>query len=143
MRSQLGLLADGEDVVICGEYKKKIMASSELIYVIAIERSMTKDYIEIMGEFLPLIDNWNKQLGKSKKVRNYVLGTHRIIECATTMRQTISMMRHLLRKLKNEINYRPPAFENSRHYLQSLEEDMEKLDEENTREDNPTTPKAQ
>jgi len=145
MKSQLGLLSDGEDVIVCAEYKRKIIGASELTYVIAIERPITKTYKEIMKDFLPLMDNWNKQLGKSKKMRNYVLGTHRILECATTMTQTISMMRHLLRKLKNEVNYRPPAFENSKHYLQSLQEDIEKLDKENegTSGGKPTTCEAQ
>lgn len=134
MKSQLGLLADEEEggkVLVPKEYKKKILDASELIYVIAMERPTTPFYREVVEDYLLVMSNWNNEIGKSKKMGNYILGTRRILDCATTINQTISIMRHLLRKLKNEMNYRPPAFENARHYLQSLEEDIEKLGKEN------------
>ncbi len=133
MKSQLGLLADdpGEGrVLVPDEYRNTIVNASEVFYVIAIERPMTGFYREIAEEYLLLMANWNTQIGKSKKMRNYIIGTQRIIDCTTTMNQTISIMRHLLRKLKNEMSYRPPAFDNARHYLQGLQEDIEKLGKE-------------
>ena len=134
MKSQLGLLADSEEggtVLVPKEYREEIIKASEYIYVIAIENPITEFYKEVVEDYLLLMSNWNKEIGKSRKMGYYILGTRRIIDCATTMNQSIMMMRHLLRKLKKETNYRPPAFENSRHYLLSLEEDIEKLGKEN------------
>jgi len=144
MKSQLGLLADNEErgqVLIPAEYKKRALDASEVIYVIAMEGPITKFYRGVVEDYLLVMTNWNNEIGKSKKMGNYILGTRRILDCATTINQSISIMRHLLRKIKNEMNYRPPAFENARHYLQSLEEDIDKLGKNNNsiNDDKPTT----
>jgi len=130
MKSQLGLLADDDEngkVLVPEEYRKTILDTCELIYVIAIENPLTGFYKDVVKDYLPLMNNWNKHIGRSKKMGNYILGTRRIIDSATTIAQANLVMRHLLRKLRKEMNYRPPAFDNSRHYLESLEEEIEAL----------------
>ena len=130
MKSQLGLLADDADsekVLVPEEYRKKIQDACKLVYIIAMERQVTPFYREFVGGYLQLMDHWNKEIGKSQKMRNYIVGTTRILNCSNTMNETITIMRHLLKRMKSQMNYRPPAFENARHYLLSLEEDLEAL----------------
>ncbi len=132
MKSQLGMLADMETeatVLVPVEYKKKIFNVSELFFVIAMEQPLTNVYREVAKDYLILMSNWHRSIGKSKKMGYYILGTQRIMECTLALNDSIIVMRHLLRKLKNQMNYRPPAFDNARHYLQSLEDDIEKLGE--------------
>lgn len=132
MKSQLGMLADIEDkgtVLVPAEYKQKVIRVSELFFVIAMEQPLTNFYRAVAKDYLILMSNWHRSIGRSKKMGYYILGTQRIMECTLALNDSIIVMRHLLRKLKHQMNYRPPAFDNARHYLQSLEEDIEKLGE--------------
>ena len=77
--------------------------------------------------YLLLVFNWNKELGKRPDIELSVSAAQRIVEGQMTMIDTINLLKTVSERLQKLSGYEPPAFELSRHYLQSLE--GEKLEE--------------
>jgi len=127
MMTQLKILADDDkkELMISDKDQQSVRNASNLIYSITLEKPLTKFFREVSSELIVLTDNWNKQLGRNKQIKRNVDATRRILEDALSISEANDVLRLLLKRMKNELHYKPPFIENSRHYLKLLEEDLE------------------
>lgn len=126
MRDQLSLLADNKKVRVDDRSRGLVNRAAEIVTSVAMSESITQYFRDFMEGYLPLVDNWNKQLGKSRNVGVLIGAAQRIVEDMMTMKDTTEVMKRANKKLQQYLQYKPPAFDLSRHYLLTLQNDIEK-----------------
>lgn len=72
-----------------------------------------------------LIYNWSQKTVKRKDLENKTQIMDRVVRAATTMEDCILILRALIEKATGLQRYVPASFDLSKHYLRSLEEDLE------------------
>ncbi|MBA7614890.1 hypothetical protein ES703_22164 [subsurface metagenome] len=127
MLRQMDDLAEDKAVEASGEEKSKVKEVVNLFLSIAVNRPIVPIFRDLSRFYLLLVFNWNKELGKRPDIELSVSAAQRIVEGQMTMIDTINLLKTVSERLQKLIGYEPPAFELSRHYLQSLEE--KKLEE--------------
>ena len=131
MRDQLGLRAEGESVSLNKQQSDRIERGLSILIDVAITKPITNYFNDFATEFLRLISNWNIQVGKNPRITRNVQLLNRLLTSSLTMKETINVLQMLLQKLRAEMRYVSPAFKLSKHYLQSLEGELESGKEEN------------
>ena len=126
MRTQLLAVADGKSVETTDKDRGLAHRAAEMITSAVMSGMITQYFRDFAEGYLPLLNNWNLQLGKNRIIETLTGASQRILADAMTMRDTTDVMNRATRKLREQLRYRPPAFDLSRHYLKSLQEDIEK-----------------
>lgn len=70
-----------------------------------------------------LFHNWNQNVVKDGSLETRIAILSRLVNMQLTLIETIEIMKRIGKKQHELSQYRPPAFELSRHYLKSLEGD--------------------
>ncbi|GAI60825.1 unnamed protein product [marine sediment metagenome] len=122
MLRQMDDLAEDKAVEASGEEKSRVKEVVNLFLSIAVNRPIVPIFRDLSRFYLLLVFNWNKELGKRPDIELSVSAAQRIVEGQMTMIDTINLLKTVSERLQKLIGYEPPAFELSRHYLQSLEE---------------------
>ena len=130
MEGQMNNLAKDEKIEASGEEKSSIKEAVNLFLDIAMNRSITPIFRDLSRTYLLLAFNWNKELGRRLDMESAIRATQGIVEGQLTMLDTINLLKELVKRGKEMVNYRPPAFELSRHYLESLQGEISKKEGE-------------
>jgi ATP-dependent Lon protease len=69
-----------------------------------------------------LTSNWNQNVLKSQPLNSKIQYMLRIINQTLTLTDSLSILKHLNKKLEKQLNWRPPTFELSDHYYKLLKE---------------------
>ena len=85
--------------------------------------------------------NWNKFIGKKQTIETTSLAIQRIARGNKTMNDTEMVLKKLLKRAQANLQYKPPAWELSRHYLRSLEGSIEDGKKEADETDDPSGPR--
>jgi hypothetical protein len=109
------------DVVATGEEKSIVRESASLFVSIAVDQPIVPIFRDLSRLFMLLVFNWNKEFGKRKEIDDDMRLMSGLIEAQLTMFETMNFLKEMLKKAKETINYRPPAFDLSKHYLKTLE----------------------
>jgi hypothetical protein len=72
-----------------------------------------------------LIYNWSQKTVKRRDLENKTQIMDRVVRAETTMEDCILILRALIEKANGLQRYVPASFDLSKHYLRSLEEDLE------------------
>lgn len=128
MKDQLSLLADTDNKKVHVDDKSRglVNRAAEIVTSVAMSEPITQYFRDLMEGYLPLVNNWNKQLGKNRNIDVLIGATQRIVEDMMTMKDVTEVMKRTNKKLQQLLRYKPPAFDLSRHYLLSLQNDIEK-----------------
>lgn len=125
---QMNDLAEDKAVEASGKEKSRVKEVVNLFLSIAVNQPIVPIFRDLSMCYLLLIFNWNKELGKRIDIETSVIAVQRIVEGQMTMIDTINLLKTVSERLQKLNRYEPPAFELSRHYLQSLErEKLEKV----------------
>jgi len=128
MKSQLLVLApvDGKKVSVSNNDKQIVRRAAEMMAAITIDGQISQYFRDFADVYLSLLITWNLQLARTRTID--VMGNmcQRILNDMMTMRDTTEVMTRTTKKLRESLRYQPPAFELSRHYLKSLQDDIEK-----------------
>lgn len=118
---QMNDLAEDVTVEVSGEEKSRVKEVVNLFLSIAVNQPIAPIFRDLSRFYLLLVFNWNKELGKRADIEASVSTVQRIVEGQMTMIDTINILRALLERARKTQQYSPPAFELSRHYLESLD----------------------
>ena len=121
MECQMDDLAEDTEVAASGEEKSRVKEVVNLFLSIAVNQPIVPIFRDLSRFYLLLVFNWNKELGKRADIEASVSAVQRIVEGQMTMIDTINILRALLERARKTQQYSPPAFELSRHYLESLD----------------------
>lgn len=116
---------DPKDVKITDADRGVVRQAVQLVLLYAIEKPMTSYYLDFVGEFMPIASNWNGVLGKNKPTETHLKSLQAILRDRLTRRESLSIMRQLLKKLRGELRYTPPAIQHAEHYLGTLKKEIE------------------
>ena len=120
MLRQMDDLAEDKAVEASREEKSRVKEVVNLFLSIAVNQPIVPIFRELSRFYLLLVFNWNKELGKRPDIELSVSAVQRIVEGQMTMIDTINLLKTVSERLQRLNRYGPPAFELSRHYLQSL-----------------------
>jgi len=125
MECQMDDLAEDIEVEASGEEKSRVKEVVNLFLSIAVNQPIVPIFRDLSRFYLLLVFNWNKELGKRADIEASVSTVQRIVEGQMTMIDTINILRALLERARKTQQYGPPAFELSRHYLETLNKEKE------------------
>ncbi len=125
MVCQMNNLAEDTEVEASGEEKSRVKEVVNLFLSIAVNQPIVPIFRDLSRFYLLLVFNWNKELGKRPDIETSVCAVQRIVEGQVTMIDTINILRALLERARKTQQYGPPAFELSRHYLETLNKEKE------------------
>ncbi len=120
MESQMNDLAEDKAVEASGEEKSRVKEVVNLFLSIAVNRPIVSIFRDLSRFYLLLVFNWNKELGKRPDIELSVSAAQRIVEGQMTMIDTINLLKTVSERFQKLSGYEPPAFELSRHYLNSF-----------------------
>lgn len=120
---QMNDLAEDKTVEASGEEKSRVKEVVNLFLSIVVNQPIVPIFRDLSRFYLLLVFNWNKELGKRVDIETSVNATQRIVEGQMTMIETISLLKVLLKRGRDMKNWSPPAFELSRHYLETLDKE--------------------
>jgi len=120
----MDFLIRGEKATATGPEKSQVKSVVNLFLNVAINQPIVPIFRDLARELGLLIFNWNKVVGKRPDIEVDVLATRRIIDNQLTMLDAITILKVLIRRLKNMERYSPPAFQLSKAYLKSLDKEV-------------------
>lgn len=128
MRNQLLALApaDAKPMKVSDREKEAVRQAVRSIMWVATSESISQYFRDFTEGYLPLADNWNRQLVKDRTISVQVAACQRILADMMTMKDTMEVMRGATKRLEQLVRYKPAAFDLSRHYLLTLQKDIEK-----------------
>ena len=126
MKAHLLSLAVGKTVKVGKKDGQSVQRATRVMTSVITSGALSKYFRDFAEGYLPLLNNWNIQLGKDPVVSTMVGASQRILDDMMTVKDANEVMRGATKKLRELLRYRPAAFDLSRHYLKSLQEDIEK-----------------
>jgi len=123
MECQMDDLAQDKKIEASGEDKSTVKEAVNSFLSIAVSQPITLIFRDLSRTYLLLAFNWNRELGKRQDMESEIRAVQGIVEGQLTMLDTINLLKTLLQRGREMLDYRPPAFELSRHYLESLREE--------------------
>lgn len=130
MKAHLLAVADGKTVKATDNDRKLAHQAAEIVTSTVTSGLLTQYFRDFAEDYLPLLNNWNLQLGKNQIIGTLIGASQRILDDSMTMKDATDVMNRAIRKLREQLRYKPPAFDLSKHYLKSLQEDIEKKEDD-------------
>lgn len=123
LQRQMNELAEDKAVEASGEEKSRVKEVADLFLSIAVNEPITPIFRDLSKFYLLLMFNWNKELGKRPDIEKQISTSQKIVMAEMTMLDTIDLLKYLLKRGRDMKNWTPPAFELSRHYLETLDKE--------------------
>ena len=115
------------------EEKSLVRETVSLFVNIALGEPITPIFRDLSSTYLLLIFNWNQTLEKKPEIERDIKLVDMVVRGQLTMLNTIRILQRFLPKLKAMEQYKPPAFDLSRAYLNSLKKELENQGSESKR----------
>jgi len=103
------------------EAKRQILEALDVLIEAVIKREIGDSGFAFASDVLQLIFNFNKR-ANSRKIADKLDTLQRLLSCRESLLAAIEVLRALIKRAEALVHFSPPAFELSRHYLQTLEE---------------------
>lgn len=126
MEGQMNSLAKDKKIKALGEDKSRVKEAVNLFLNVAVRQPIIPIFRDLSRTYLLLAFNWNKELGKRSDAEIAIRAVQGIVEGQLAMLETMNFLKELLKQGREMLNYRPPAFEVSKHYLESLRQEDRK-----------------
>jgi len=117
-------LIQDKEIKATGKEKSRVKETVNLFLYVAVNQPIVPIFRDLSRELGLLIFNWNKVVGKRPDIEIEVLATRRIVDNQMTMLDAIMVLKSLTQRLKRLEQYSPPAFQLSKAYLKSLDEEV-------------------
>lgn len=108
-----------EEVNIIASATKKVL--EKIVY-----DPITPFLVDFVTLYVEVATNWNMQIGKQYDMDLWLDTIQRLIQSHLTIKDAIDVMKKLTERCRRLLNYEPPAFTLARHYLQAIQDKMEK-----------------
>jgi len=128
MKEQLLALAptDGKKVNVTNPQKVLVRQAAEAMVAVVTSGPISRYFKDFAEIYLPLLNNWNRQLGKSRSINALTKACERILNDMMTAKDTTDVMLRATKNLRELLRYKPAGFELSRAYLKTLQKDIER-----------------
>lgn len=90
--------------------------------IVVSENKVNEELKKFCLDYSFLTSNWNQNVLKSNPLNSKIQYMLRVINNTLTVNDSLSILKHLNKKLEKQLNWRPPAFELSDHYYNLLKE---------------------
>lgn len=125
MSNQLNTLMSADEVPATDKERNNVNAALQHLLRGIINEPLTDFVRDLTIEMGRMAFNWNKFIGKRNDMENMALAIQRIARQNANMADLAKMTKELINRGQAQLQYKPPAWELSRHYLLSLEEFIE------------------
>jgi hypothetical protein len=98
----------------------RVTGSVDLLKKLVIERPITPILSDLCEEFIVLVAAWNESVAKNLQLRESIYDLRRLLDCHYSFADLINISKILIQKIEQFRQFSPPAFEISRHYLESI-----------------------
>lgn len=92
------------------------------LHILVSEVELDESFCKFCSNYCFLSTNWNRNVFKNDIIDSKIQYILRVVTKALTVDDMLSILKHLDKKLKNQLSWRPPAFELSSHYYNLLKE---------------------
>lgn len=113
-------VAKKQTVQASGKEKSQVKEALNLLLNVVINASMKPILRDLALEFGRLAFNWNKTFGKRPDISQTAKNITAITLGNLSLTQAIGIIKALTDRLKSIQHFAPPAFDLSRHYLETL-----------------------
>ncbi len=104
-----------------GKEGQQIEGIISTILKMAINRPVTPNFKKLVNSFMSLVNYWNDKIGGQSSLKNSISTVQKFVDYHLTVIDTIIILRKLIPRMEQMLNFTPPVFELSKHYLKSLE----------------------
>ena len=111
----------GESGVISEEEANDVKVCLDILIDKAILEELDNDFKFFINEYLMLCFNWNKLAG-IQTINTRIKSIKVFLEYQNSVNASILVMKRLLKEFGDLKNFRPAAFDLSRHYLETIQE---------------------
>lgn len=105
---------------------KEIRQSLQYMITRFLTTKITQDSNRFLNQYLLLASNWEQAIGGCELVSDQVIALSNLLEYHSSVMASVEVLRSLTHEAQRFMKFNPPAFEISRHYLQSIEERLNK-----------------
>lgn len=98
----------------------------EWLMAVYVERPLTPELCQFMQAFSDLMFNWNRNVANDKDLEVKILTVVRFTKGHLTAVEAVSLLKGVVERLRALENWNPPAFELSKHYFQTLKDELNK-----------------
>jgi len=123
------------------EERSRIASATNKILEKVVYDPITPFLVDFVSLYTEVAKNWNMQIGKQYDMDLWLDTMQRLIQSHLTIKDAIDVMKKLTERSKRLLNYEPPAFTLARHYMQIIQDKMEKGEPINEYEKTKTNPK--
>jgi len=123
------------------EERSRIASATNKILEKVVYDPITPFLVDFVSLYIEVAKNWNMQIGKQYDMDLWLDTMQRLIQSHLTIKDAIDVMKKLTERSKRLLNYEPPAFTLARHYMQIIQDKMEKGEPINEYEKTKTNPK--
>jgi|GEM_PF-4556223 len=81
---------------------------------------LTPFMVDFSKDFAEVLKNWNDQLVRAQDIAHYASFIARVSEDYLTMHELAQILRGFVPRMQRLMQYTPPAFDLSRHYLEMV-----------------------
>ena len=120
MVSQMDTLAEDKEVEVSGEQKATVEKAVNDFLAVATYEPMPNLFRDLAKQYLKLAVNWNRALGKIQTIDVQAQATMHIIEGQETFTAAARSLRQLIKHVESMQKFAPPAFQLSKHFLDSI-----------------------
>lgn len=97
-----------------------------MIHEIVIYEPLNKFMSDFVNLYVEVMKNWNAQVARVRDIDVMLDATARLVAGYMTFLDTIDVMRRFIDRFERMMQYTPPSFDLSRHYLQVVLEKYER-----------------
>ena len=107
---------------------KSVDEAISIMLKLAINKPITPDLRTTVNSFVLLISYWDDIVGGQSDFKSSISTVQKFVDYHLTVMETITVLRRLIPRMEQMMNFSPPAIELSKHYLKSLESSDRKKD---------------
>ena len=111
--------------VCATEDKSFIKDALNKILEVKVLKQLDDDINKFLNSYLELVINWSK-LNSDKEIQNKIDVLNLVFTYHYSMICTIEVLQNLLEKFEQYKDFMPPAFQISKHYLETIDNELSK-----------------
>jgi hypothetical protein len=120
MVCQMDALAEDKEVEVSPEQKATVEKAVNDFLAVAIYQPMLNLFRDLSKQYLKLAVNWNRELGKVQAIDVQAQASIQIVEGQETFVAAARTLRQLIKHVESMEKFAPPAFQLSKHFLDSI-----------------------
>jgi len=122
MKKHLDDVLDEKKVQVQKKEIEMVRKTVKLLMEVVVMQPIRPLVRDLTLEMSLLAFNWNRMIGRVKEIEVNALALRRLVEGHLTLVDAIGVAKRLIREMRRSAGFKPPAFELSKAYLQTLTE---------------------